>query len=165
MQSTRYLKRMSLIANILIVLSKKKALKNINFWPICIRPKKTWRVFKAFHFHVNALKTRHVFLAEYKYVKNLYFFEFFFVESTIKRLAMEPIRFRYVMDCIHSEIFCLKKVLFRQYGQKCGRSVSTWSRTSIYMINLLGNFNNFLVIHIKDDMQVITKINLTLLYT
>ena len=26
----------------------------------------------------------------------------------------------------------LKKVLFRKYGQKCGRQISTWSRTSIY---------------------------------
>ena len=40
MQSTIYLKRMGMIADVLIVLSTKKVLKNINFWPIWTRPKK-----------------------------------------------------------------------------------------------------------------------------
>ena len=37
------------------------------------------------------------------------FFITFFFESTIETLAIRPIRFRYLVDCIHCEIFFWKK--------------------------------------------------------
>ena len=56
MQSTRYLYRMGMIANVSLVLSKKKALKNINFLPIWTRPKKRDGFFRHLHDHESVIQ-------------------------------------------------------------------------------------------------------------
>ena len=66
MQSTRYLKRMGMIADVLI------------------------GFLRHLHDHVNALKTRHVFSAEFKSVKNLYFWELFSLRARSKRRLSYP---------------------------------------------------------------------------
>ena len=63
MQSMTYLKRMGSIANLFIVLSKKNS-KKYKFLTDLYSAEKMWRVF----------------LAEYKSVKNLYFWELCFWE-------------------------------------------------------------------------------------
>ena len=92
---------------------------------------KTWRVFKAFTCNGNAFFLP-FFSAEYKLVKNLYL---------KKKLVRERSR-SWLWDPFVSGIswialivkYFLKKVLFRKYGQKCGRLVSTWSWISISFV-------------------------------
>ena len=49
---------------------KKKSSQKYKFLTDLCSAEKTWRAFKAFTWKWNALKTRHVFSAEYKSVKN-----------------------------------------------------------------------------------------------
>ena len=57
------------------------------FWPFSMN---NTSFKKIFHDHVNALKTRHVFSAEFKSVKNLYFLELFFLRARSKRWLSYP---------------------------------------------------------------------------
>jgi len=95
MQSMTYLKRICLISNLFIMLSQVVFWKNINFWPICIRPKKRDGFLRHLHDRSKL------------YIKKKT------CESTIKMLAMGPIRFRYVMECIHSEKKNWKNVILK----------------------------------------------------
>ena len=75
--------------------------------------------------HVNALKTRHVFFGRVQIGQKFIILRAFFFESTIKTLAIIHIRFRYLVDCIHCEIFFVEKSVIKKIWQKCGRQIST----------------------------------------
>ena len=61
MQSTIYLKQMGMIDNILFVLSQVVFWKKYRFFTDLNLAEKTWRVFKAFLFHVNAYVGYHTY--------------------------------------------------------------------------------------------------------